>query len=173
MPLGRIFARDDCLWAIVDGLAEHLEMLVLDYAGVGHTALCVVHNGVTLIIWFVDDFMLETNGSVVELSEAVIVKLVYLSRKDYLVGQAFPIAPVIKEIGICSCLDTIEQAVDKFVVTTDGDALVFVVEVVVVKREAHGQTLDDERRQLAARKRPILTYPCLSGDTSKIRLKFG
>ncbi len=123
-------------------------MLVLDNAGVGNIALGVVHNGVTLEIGFVDDFLLKAHGAVVELTEAVAVELVYFSREDNRVGKAFPVSPVIKEVGTGLCLNAAEQTFYKFIVASDGYALVLVVKVVVVEHEADGQTLDDKCWQI-------------------------
>ena len=49
-----------------------------------------------------------------------------------------------------------KQTVYQPVVSSDGYALVTVVEIVVVKDHAHGQPLDDEGRQFAALASPLL-----------------
>lgn len=79
-------------------------MFVLDYAGVGNIALGVVHHGISLEVGLVDDFLLKAHGAVVELSEAVVVELVYFSSENNRVGKAFPVSSVIKEVSADLCL---------------------------------------------------------------------
>ena len=113
-------------------------MFVFDYAGVGDVALGIIHHGVALIIWFVDDFLLEADRSIVEFAEAIAVELIYFSGKDNLVGNTFPISPVIKEVGVGSCLNAVKQSVKKFILTSNGYALILVVEIIIVENEANG-----------------------------------
>ena len=75
-PLGGVLARDDGLGTVIDGLSEHLEVLVLDDAGIGDGSLGVVDDGVALVVRGVEQFLLETHGAVVEFAEAEAVELV-------------------------------------------------------------------------------------------------
>ena len=86
-PLGRVFAGDDRAGIVVDGVAEGLEMLVLDDAGVRHVGSCVVDHGVALMVWLVECLGLEAHRAVFELAEAVAVKLVDFSGEHNLVGD--------------------------------------------------------------------------------------
>ena len=67
---------------------------------------------------------------------------------------------VCKEIHGSHGVDTFEQAVNQFVVATYRDALILVVEVIVVEDESYWQALDDEGRQVGT-----LTPPLLLGIT--------
>ena len=86
-PLGRVFAGDDRAGIVVDGVAEGLEMLVLDDAGVRHVGSCVVDHGVALMVWLVECLGLEAHRAVFELAEAVAVKLVDFSGEHNPVGD--------------------------------------------------------------------------------------
>ena len=61
-----------------------------------------------------------------------------------------------EEIGVEPYLHAVKQTVNQAVVASDGDALIGVVEIVVVKGHAHRQTTDDERRKLGAFAPPLL-----------------
>ena len=63
---------------------------------------------------------------------------------------------VVEEVRPHAVFHAVEQALYEPVVSTDGNALVGVVEVVVVEDEAYGQPSDDEGRQLWAFPPPLL-----------------
>ena len=131
-------------------------MFVLDNARVGLVVRGVVDDGVSLIVRGVFDARLETDGAPVQLAEPVAEIFVQGARIDKLAGDLAPVALVFrKEVHASAGLDTGEQAVDEPVVTADGNALVLVVEVVVVEYEAHRESLDDERRQVLAAAAPL------------------
>lgn len=48
--LGGILFANDGFWAIINGLPEHLKMLVLDDAGIRHIVRGIVYNRVALIV---------------------------------------------------------------------------------------------------------------------------
>ena len=66
---------------------------------------------------------------------------------DELFGNVVPTVFVFREeINVSASFDTFQQAFDKFVVAANGNALVFVVKVVIVEYETYRESLDDERR---------------------------
>ena len=132
-------------------------MFVLDDARVGLVVRGVVDDGATLVVRGIFGASLETDRAPVELAELAAEIFVEGARIDELVGNLAPVALVFgKEVHARAGLDTGEQAVDELVVAADGDALVLVVEVVVVEHEAHREPLDDERRQVLAAAAPLL-----------------
>ena len=155
LPCGGKLARDDRLRVVVHFVAKHFKVLVLDDAGVWYVGFGIVDHGVALEIGLRQRLLLETDGAVFETAVAEVEVLVYLSCEDNLLGQTFPVAAVGKEVGVQSGLNAVEQSVNEFVVAANGYALEGVVEVVVVEHEPHGQTLDDERRQLGAFPPPL------------------
>ena len=64
LPFHGVFSGDDGRGAVVDLLAEHLEVLVLYDAGVGHFALGIVHHGVALIVGRVKCLLLKADSAV-------------------------------------------------------------------------------------------------------------
>jgi len=52
-------------------------------------------------------------------------------------------------IGIGSGFDALKQLVCQFVITTNGNALVFVIKIIIIKGESYGQTFDNEGRQFS------------------------
>ena len=61
-----------------------------------------------------------------------------------------------EEVDVGEGIYASEEALNEFVVTANGDALVGVVEIIIVIDKANGQAFDDERRQLAALAAPLL-----------------
>lgn len=116
----------------------------------------VVHYSVALMVGLIQYFCLKTHCAVVEFAKLEIKILVDRACVDNLLSKALPIGSVAEEIGIYLSFYSVKQAVDKLVVSTYRDALVAVVEIVVVEDEPHGQALDDKRRQVGTLSSPLL-----------------
>ena len=148
-----IFVGDDGGW-----LLAKLEVLVLNRPRIWHFALGVVHHGVALEVGRGEVLVLEAQAAVVEVTEAVAVELVDAPREQDFFGFRFEFAPVVEEIRVelQVYFSVIEQGVDEEVVSALRDALVGVVEVVVVEGEPQRQAADDECRQFGCRPSPLL-----------------
>ena len=85
LVLGAVLLADDGLGTIIDGLTKHLEVLVLDDAGIGFVMRCVVDHGIALIVGSVFDAGFETDGTPVKLAELEIEILVYLASEHQFV----------------------------------------------------------------------------------------
>ena len=151
VPVGRIFTRD-----VGDGLRAELEMLVLDDAGVRDFALRVVDDGDTLMILLLQALRLEVQAAVLELAELVIEILVNRARVDDLSGHGLIGGALLEVIHTRADLNAVEQSLDQLRVAADRDALIAVVEIVVVERVADRQALDDESWQFRATAAPLL-----------------
>ena len=154
-PFGGVFAGDDGNGLGVDGISEVFEMLVLDDAGVGDVALGVVHHSATLVVGGIEHLVLEGNGAVFELAEAVAIELINLAGEDDFIGQGFPVLTAGEEILVHAAVNTRQQRLGELVVAADGYALVGIVEVVVIIHQAHGEAADDEGGQLGAGAAPL------------------
>lgn len=141
---------------VVDLLAELLEVLVLDDAGVGHGGISVVYHGVALVVGLGLHLGLEAHGAEVEVTVTILEELVELAGVDDRRRHLLPMGAVIEEVGVGAGVDTLQQSVDEAVVASHGNALVEVVEIVVVVDQPHGQSLDDEGGQLGALAPPLL-----------------
>ena len=150
MPVGRILARD-----VGDGLRAELKVFVLDDARVRDFALRVVDDGDTLMILLLQALRLEVQAAVLELAELVIEILVNRARVDDLPGHGLIGGALLEVIHTGADFNAVEQGFDQLVIATDRDALVAVVEVVVVERVADRQALDDEGWQLRAAAAPL------------------
>ena len=60
-----------------------------------------------------------------------------------------------KEVYSGLCINTLKQTIDELIVSTNRNALITVVEVVVVENQSHRETFDDERRKLRAFSAPL------------------
>ena len=141
---------------VVDLLAELLEVLVLDDAGVGHGGIGVVYHGVALVVGLGLHLGLEAHGAEVEVAVTILEELVELAGVDDLRRHLLPVGAVVEEIGVDAGVDALKQSVDEAVVASHGNALVEVVEIVVIVDQPHGQSLDDEGGQLGALAPPLL-----------------
>lgn len=71
LVLGRILLTDNCLGVVIDLLAEHLEMFMLNDTGVGDIMGSVVDYRVALIVGRILYAGLERDGSPIQLTELV------------------------------------------------------------------------------------------------------
>ena len=81
-PFRAVLPADNRLWTLIDSLAEHLEMLVLDDSRVWNLPVGIVHDGIALIVRLVDDLGLEPHSPEVEMSEPETEVFVNLSGED-------------------------------------------------------------------------------------------
>lgn len=153
VPVRRVFSRD-----VGDGLRAELEVFVFDDARVGNLAGRVVHHGDALMVFFLETFCFEAEAAVGERAERVAEICVDCPCVDDRARGVAVALPYGGEVVVFARahLDAVEQGMDEAVVAADGDALVAVVEVVVVEGVADGQAADDEGGQLRAAASPLL-----------------
>ena len=152
-----VFFRDDGFRDTVDVSTKHFKVLVLDDARVGLVMRGVVDDGVSLIVRGILGAGLETDRAPVKFAEFKVEIFIEGARIDELVGYLAPVAFVFgKEVYARAGLDTGEQAVDELIVAADGDALVLVVEIIIVEYKAYRESFDDECRKIFATAAPLL-----------------
>lgn len=151
LPVGRVLARDDGLV-----LRAKLEVLVLDDARVGNLALGVVDHGHALVVGLVERLGLEAQAAVLERSQLKVVERVDRAAVDRLGRDIGLGGGQLLVLHAATHLDALEHVGDHLGVAAHGDALVAVVEVVVVVGKAAGEALDDARGQVAAVAAPLL-----------------
>lgn len=131
-------------------------MLVLDDARVGDLALGVVDHGHALVVGLVERLGLEAQAAVLERAQPEVVERVDGAAVDRLGGDVGLGGGQLLVLHAAAHLDALEHVGDHLGVAAHGDALVAVVEVVVVVGEAAGEALDDARGQVAAVAAPLL-----------------
>ena len=89
--LRAVLFADNSLRTVVDILAKHLEMLVLDNASVGLVVTGVVDHGIALVVGCVFNAGLESDSAPVEFAELEAKILVNRAGKYELVGNFLPI----------------------------------------------------------------------------------
>ena len=151
LPVGRVLARDDSLV-----LRAKLEVLVLDDARVGDLALGVVDHGHALVVLLVERLGLEAQAAVLQRAQLKVVERVDGAAVDRLGGDVGLGGGQLLVLHAAADLDALEHVGDHLGVAAHGDALVAVVEVVVVVGEAAGEALDDARGQVLAVAAPLL-----------------
>ena len=151
LPVGWVLARDDGLV-----LRAELEVLVLDDARVGDLALGVVDHGHALVVGLVERLGLEAQTAVLERAQFKVVERVDGAAVDRPGGDIGLGGGQLLVLHAAAHLDALEHVGDHLGVAAHGDALVAVVEVVVVVGEAAGEALYDARGQVAAVAAPLL-----------------
>ena len=151
LPVRRVLTRDDGLV-----LRAELKVLVLDDARVGDLTLGVVDHGHALVVLLVERLGLKAQTAVLERAQFKVVERVDGAAVDRLGGDIGLGGDQLLVLHAAAHLDALEHVGDHLGVAAHGDALVAVVEVVVVKGEAEGQTADDEGRQLGGGTSPLL-----------------
>ena len=161
LPVCRVLARDDGLV-----LRAELEVLVLDDARVGDLALGIVDHGHALVVLLVERLGLKAQTAVLERAQLKVVERVDGAAVDRLGGDIGLGGDQLLVLHAAAHLDPLEHVGDHLGVAAHGDALVAVVEVVVVVGEAAGEALDDARGQV-----PAITAPLLLGVALHERLE--
>ena len=151
LPVGRVLARDDGLV-----LRAELKVLVLDDAGVGDLALGVVDHGHALVVLLVERLGLKAQAAVLQRAQLKVVERVDGAAVDRLSGDVGLGGDQLLVLHAATHLDAFEHVGDHLGVAAHGDALVAIVEVVVVVGKAAGEALDDARGQVAAVAAPLL-----------------
>lgn len=131
-------------------------MLVLDDACVGDLALGVVDHGHALVVGLVERLGLEAQAAVLERAQFKVVERVDGAAVDRPGGDIGLGGGQLLVLHAAAHLDALEHVGDHLGVAAHGDALVAVVEVVVVVGEAAGEAPDDARGQVAAVTAPLL-----------------
>ena len=151
LPVRRVLARDDGLV-----LRAELEVLVLDDAGVGDLALGVVDHGHALMVGLVEGLGLEAQAAVLQRAQPEVVERVDGAAVDRLGGDIGLGGGQLLVLHAAAHLDALEHVGDHLGVAAHGDALVAVVEVVVVVGKTAGEAFDDAGGQVAAVAAPLL-----------------
>lgn len=131
-------------------------MLVLDDAGVGDLALGVVDHGHALVVGLVERLGLEAQAAVLQRAQLEVVERVDGAAVDRPGGDIGLGGGQLLVLHAAAHLDALEHVGDHLGVAAHGDALVAVIEVVVVVGKAAGEALDDARGQVLAITAPLL-----------------
>lgn len=131
-------------------------MLVLDDAGVGDLALGVVDHGNALVVLLVERLGLKAQAAVLQRAQLKVVECVDGAAVDRLGGDVGLGSGQLLVLHAAADFDALEHVGDHLGVAAHGDALVAVVEVVVVVGEAAGEALDDACGQILAVAAPLL-----------------
>ena len=151
LPVRRVLARDDG-----PVLRAELEVLVLDDACVGDLALGVVDHGHALVVGLVERLGLEAQAAVLERAQFKVVERVDGAAVDRPGGDIGLGGGQLLVLHAAAHLDALEHVGDHLGVAAHGDALVAVVEVVVVVGEAAGEAPDDACGQVLTVAAPLL-----------------
>lgn len=151
LPFGGVFPADDG-----GGLGAEFKVLVFDDPGVGNLPGGVVHGSVALEIFHRQLFGLKPDAAVLEMAQTVAEEFVDTAGVDDGLRNVRLLCDQIEIVGVQTDLYPCEHLLHHGGVAANGDALVAVVEVVVIVGKPAGQPPDDEGRQILAVPAPLL-----------------
>ena len=129
---------------------------MLDDSGPLRLTVRVVDGSIALEVRLVEQLRLEAHRTVLEGAQLIIKVGVNGAGVDHLVSQRIQLGLVLLIVRIQAHLDAVQQVGNHLGVAADWDSLIQGIEIVVVKGQAHGQTLDDEGGQIFAVAAPLL-----------------
>ncbi|CAM2149016.1 hypothetical protein PT2222_200147 [Paraburkholderia tropica] len=152
LPGRRIFARHQRLV----GLQAQIEMLVFDDTCPRHGLLRVVDDSVALKVAHRENLALETQRAILERAQSIVEERIECAGVDDQVIRAHPRVAIGIEVDAGFHLGTFEHLFDDSRIAADRNALIPVIEVVVVEREAHRKPLHRGGRHVARVSPPLL-----------------
>ena len=131
-------------------------MLVLDDPCVRHFPFRIVHHRIALVVRSIQCFHLKPHRAVFQFAEPITVIFINGSGKHHLIRQSFQFFTMSKKITAQPCICSVQQTLYQHIISADGNPLVFVIKIVIVENQTHGQPLDDESRKLCTFPSPLL-----------------
>ena len=133
------------------------KMLVLNHAGIRHLGIRVVEHRIALeILHPLHQLMVEADGTEFQLSEPVAEPGIQRPGIQHTVGHGKIFLLFCQKILAQTHLNALKQPLEQLRIAADGNTLVRVVEIVVVKGETHRQTAQHKCRNLLRRHPPLL-----------------
>ena len=129
---------------------------MLNDAGPRRFAVRIVHDGYTLVIFFFEAFRFKTQAAIFQGAQFVTKVFINGARIDNPFCHIFVFVAVLQIIHTGTDFNASKKAFYELVVAAHGNALVAIVEVVVIKSIAHGKAFNDECWQLLAASPPLL-----------------
>ena len=170
LPGGGVLSRDDGAFHRLSGLAvlSELEVLVLDDPREGHFLRRVVDHRISLVVVTVGEFLgLELQAPVLQRAVLVVEERIDHAGVDH-VPEQIPVHLVVgfvldldlggtgQEVLFKLHWDVLQELLRDLGIAAHRDALVAVIEVVIVVDKAERKALDDKRRKLRAGASPLL-----------------
>ena len=131
-------------------------MLMLYDARIGNLILRIVYHRIALIILDIQYFRFKTQAAVFQCAEAFLKIPVDHAGKDTLFCQAVIIRPIRKIIHAGTHLCPLQYFFHHGRKPADRDALIQIVEIIVIIYKTHRQPADDKGRQFRAFPPPLL-----------------
>ena len=129
---------------------------MLDDTGPRRLAVGVVDRSIALKAGLVEELVLKADRAVLQRAQLIIKVSVNGAGVDHLVSQCIQCSLVFQIVSVQAHFNAVQQVGNHLGVAADGDALIQRVEIVVVKGQAHRQSLDDEGGQILAIAAPLL-----------------
>ena len=133
-----------------------VEVAVLYDACIWSLAVGEVHHSHTLVVTPLYALVLKTQSSVLQLAVAVVEVAVYLARIDNLLGNRLPMLSVIEEVAVQLDIRPLEKFGNKVIIATSRDALISIIEVVVIECKADRKATDNICREVSTISTPLL-----------------
>lgn len=117
----------------------------------------IIRHSITLVVCTILYTSFERNSSPSKLRKFVVKRLIHCTSINQFVGIFLPVSIFrIEEVNTCLALNNFEQSINQLIIASYRNALILVVEVVVIEDYANRQTLDDKCLQLLTVMSPLL-----------------
>ena len=151
LPICGIFFRH-----IGYGLGTKFEVFMFDDSSPGRFVVRIVHDGYTLMIFFFEALRFKTQAAVFQGAQFVTKVFVNGAGIDNPFCHIFVFVAVLQIIHTSTDFNASKKPFDEFIVAAHGNALIAVVEIVIIKGVTNGEAFNDECWQLRAASPPLL-----------------
>src|SRR5690606_16191364 len=100
--------------------------------------------------------MVESQTAVFEAAETIVKIFVNLSGIYNFVGQGFQFLAVFEKVHTQSYLTSFKKSFREFIIPTNRNTLIFIVEIIIVIGKPHRKSFDDEGWQFCGFSSPLL-----------------
>ena len=129
---------------------------MLNNTGIWHLIIGIVHNRISLIVPHIKHFCLKTQGTVLQLTIAVIIKFIDHTGKKDLICLCSELFSICKEIRLQANLDTLQKLLDNTSITTLWNTLIRILEIIIIIGITKRKSLNNKSRKILAFSSPLL-----------------
>ena len=129
---------------------------MLNNTGIGHLIIGIVHNRISLIVPHIKHFCLKTQGTVLQLTIAVIIKFIDHTGKKDLICLCSELFSICKEIRLQANLDTLQKLLDNTGIAALRNTLIGILKIVIIIGVTKRKSLDNKGRKFLTLSSPLL-----------------
>ena len=109
-------------------------MFMFDATCIQRFPVGIIHDCYTLIVFFFYAFRFKTKAAVFQATQFIVKVFINRSRIDYRLRNSFIFLASLIIIDASPNFDAFKERVDQYIIAANRNALITVIEIVVVKR---------------------------------------